>query len=394
MYRYPPHQSITLILIVPMPKTDKINLTDDHFTSLAALEKGFYGAAKGKRYRTYAAYFNYNRLENLLILQEELRSMAYQPKPHRRFIIEDPKKRLIDAPHFRDRIVHHAICKILTEVYEPCWIYDSYACREGKGGHAAQKRMQHFVRWQSSRPLYVLHIDISKYYASVNHEVMKRILRKKLHDPILLSALDTVINYYQSGNEHDHLFRPDAPYHTRGARGIPIGNLTSQIFGNIYLHEVDVYIKRALKVKRYIRYMDDLVLVHDNKQQLREWQQQITRFLHDELCLTVHPRKTRLFPAHLGVEFVGYVTWRHKIRVRSSSLKHIKKRWKHMLRQYQKGLITKEDLRIVFYSWVAHTNTPVPAYPISLFVNFMTSIKKLLSLIVTLDPTAAHLAKL
>ena len=184
-----------------MEKTNKLTqVPDDHFTSLDALEAGFYGAAKGKRYRTYATRFNYHRLENLLTLQEELRNMTYQPKPHRRFIIEDPKKRLIDAPHFRDRIVHHAICKILTDVYEPCWIYDSYACREGKGGHAALKRMQHFVRFQSSQPLYVLHIDISKYYASVNHKVLKRILRKKLSDPLLLRTLDTIIDHYQSGD--------------------------------------------------------------------------------------------------------------------------------------------------------------------------------------------------
>lgn len=329
-------------------------MPDNHFTSLTALEKGFYGAAKGKRYRTYAASFNYNRIENLLALQEELRSMTYQPKPHRRFIIEDPKKRLIDAPHFRDRIVHHAICKVLNDVYEPCMIHDSYACRTGKGGHAAQKRMQHFIRWQTDQPLYIVHVDVSKYYASINHEVLKRVLRKKISDPMLLSTLDTIIDSYQSGDEHDHLFDPGAPYHTRGARGIPIGNLTSQIFGNIYLHEIDAYIKRALKVKRYIRYMDDLMLVHNSKQQLLEWQRQITAFLHDELCLTVHPRKTRLLPAYLGVEFVGYVIWRHKIRVRSSSVKHIKKRWKQMLRQYHKGTLAKEDLQVVFYSWVAH----------------------------------------
>ena len=357
-------QVYPLILIVPMPKTDETNLLevfpDDHFTSLTALERGFYGASKGKRYRTYAAFFNYNRLENLLMLQEELRSMDYQPKPHRRFIIEDPKKRLIDAPHFRDRIVHHSVCSVLNAVYEPCWIYDSFACREGKGGHAAQKRMQHFVRWQTDKPLYVLHVDISKYYASINHGELKRILRKKLTDPVLLNTLDTIIDYYQSGSDHDHLFAPDAPYHTRGPRGVPIGNLTSQIFGNVYLHEADVYIKRTLKVKRYIRYMDDMLLVHDNKAQLHQWKEQITAFLRDELCLTVHPRKTRLFPAHRGVEFVGYVIWRHKIRVRSSSLKLIKKRWRRMLKQYQKGYLTKEDLRTVFYSWVAHTSHASP----------------------------------
>lgn len=331
-----------------------------NFTSLEALEVAFKGASRGKRYRTYAAYYNYHRLETLLQLQHELRNNTYQPKPHARFTVNDPKKRLIDAPHFRDRIVHHTICSVLKQVFEPCFIFDSYACREGKGSHKAAQRLQYFIRWQTDKPLYVLHLDISKYYASVNHEALKKLLRRKLRDPLPLRVLDTIIDCYQSGSEHDPLFAPDSPYHTRGARGIPIGNLTSQILGNIYLHAADDYIKRDLGVRRYIRYMDDLVLVHDDKRQLRQWQQQITNFLRDELCLTVHPRKTRLFPAQNGVEFVGYRIWRHKIRVRSSTLKLIKRRWGRLLRQYQSGTTNKEALQETFYSWVAHLQHASP----------------------------------
>jgi RNA-directed DNA polymerase len=330
------------------------------FTSLEALEVAFYGASRGKRYKTYSAFFNYQRLEVLIQLQDELRTRCYQPKPHRRFMVNDPKKRLIDAPHFRDRIVHHAVCAVLKEVYEPCFVHDSYACREAKGSHAALRRVQHYVRWQTDKSLHVLHLDVSKYYASVNHDVLKRILRKKITDPLLLNALDTIIASYHSGDEHDDLFATDSPYHTRGYRGIPIGNLTSQIFGNIYLHEVDLFIKRTLKAKRYIRYMDDLMIISDNKQQLRDWQHQITDFLRDELCLTVHPRKTRLYPAKDGVSFVGYVIWRHKIRVRSSTVKLIKQRWKRMLKQYQRGDIDKQDLAEVFYAWVAHLKHASP----------------------------------
>ena len=330
------------------------------FTSLRALETAFRGAARGKRYRTYGAAYNYRRLEALLVLQYELRSGNYYPKPHKRFIVQDPKKRLIDAPHFRDRIVHHTVCAVLNSTYEPCFMYDSYACRQNKGTHKAAKRLQHFIRWQTSAPLYVLHIDISKYYASVNHGVLKRLLRNKLQDPLLLQVLGTIIDCYQSGNEHDHLFTPDSPYHTNGPRGIPIGNLTSQIFGNIYLHEVDVYIKRVLKAKRYIRYMDDLLIISNDKQGLQQWKQQIIQFLHNELYLTVHPRKTRLFPARTGVEFVGYVIWRHKIRIRSSTVKLFKRRWKQLLRQYQQGLLSKDELREIFYSWVAHLSHASP----------------------------------
>ncbi len=330
------------------------------FTSLYALEQAFHGAARGKRYRTYSASFNYNRLESLIELQQELNTNHYQPKPHKRFVVNDPKKRLIDAPYFRDRIVHHTICAVLKAVYEPCFIYDSYACREGKGSHAALRRLQHFIRYQTDKPLYALHIDISKYYASVNHAVLKRLLQKKINDQLLLQVLETVIDYYQSGDEHDHLFAPDSPYHSKRPRGIPIGNLTSQIFGNIYLHEVDSYIKRTLKVKRYIRYMDDLILICDDKQQLHRWREQITTFLHDELCLTVHPHKTRILPTKSGIEFVGYVVWRHRIRVRSSTVKLIKQRWRHLLRQYQNNNVSSDELRQIFYAWVAHLKHASP----------------------------------
>lgn len=236
------------------------------FSSLRALVVAFRGASRGKRYRTYGASYNYQRLEVLLTLQQEIRSNNYYPKPHKRFTVHDPRKRLIDAPHFRDRIVHHAVSASLNDIYEPCFIYDTYACRQNKGSHQAARRLQHFIRWQTNTPLYVLHLDISKYYASVNHGVLKRLLRKKITDPLLLKLVYIIIDSYQSGHEHDHLFAPSSPYHTKGPRGIPIGNLTSQIFGNVYLHEVDLYIKRVLKAKRYIRYMDDLMVISDDKQ--------------------------------------------------------------------------------------------------------------------------------
>lgn len=364
----------------------KINNTKD-FTSLSTLEVAFKGASRGKRYRTYSAAYNYRRLEVLLKLQHELRSGNYHSKPHSRFIVQDPKKRIIDAPHFRDRIVHHAVCAVLKNTYEPCFIFDSYACRDNKGSHKAAKRLQHFIRWQTDSSLYILHLDISKYYASVNHGVLKQLLRKKLRDPALLKVLDTTIDCYCSGNEHDHLFHLDSPYHTKGPRGIPIGNLTSQIFGNIYLHEADTYIKRTLKAKRYIRYMDDLIIVSDNKPKLRIWQQQIIKFLSEELCLTVHPRKTRLFPARTGVDFVGYVIWRHKIRVRSSTVKLFKRRWRQLLKQYHRGTIGKDELRQTFYSWVAHMSHASPGQVNRLVLKLYAEYKDVDDLVSNSTPT-------
>ena len=330
-------------------------LEPDAFTTIASLEtlvKMQKKALVGKRNSHSATAINYRFMSDLLQIQRELVSGEYQPMDYRRRIITEPKDRMIEAPAFRDRIVHHAIHSVLSPFYERHFIRDSYACRENKGIHKAMARVRHFLRSESD--LYVCKIDISKYYASVNHGKLRELLRKRIGDKRLLNLLDVIIDSSDSGDEHDYLFAPDSYYHTKGRRGIPIGNLTSQLFANIYLHEADMFVKQTLHAKFYVRYMDDILLFHTDKAVLHEWQRKLTAFLYDELYLTVNPRKVRVYPSRLGVDFVGYVIYRDGERVRASSVRRFRRRFRRHLKGYHAGAVSEAKLDDMLNAWSAH----------------------------------------
>ena len=320
--------------------------------SLDTLVRAHKKALIGKRNSHSATATNYRFMSDLLQIQQELTQGAYQPMKYRRRIIKEPKVRMIEAPAFRDRIVHHAIHSVLSPFYERHFIRDTYACRPHKGIHKAVARVQHFLRSQSG--LYVCKIDISKYYSSVNHTKLRELLRKRVNDRRLLALLDAIIDSSDSGVEHDSLFPADSHYHTKGRRGIPIGNLTSQLFANIYLHEADLFAKQVLHAPFYIRYMDDILLFHTDKATLHTWQQKFTTFLYEELYLTVNPRKVRIYPSHLGVDFVGYVIYPHSRRVRAASVRRFRKRFRRHLRGYHAGAVSEEKLENTVQAWSAH----------------------------------------
>jgi retron-type reverse transcriptase len=324
-------------------------------TSLETLMIAHRHALKGKRLNYYATDFNYNLMGRLIGLQVELRNNIYQPYPYRRKMITDPKLRLIEAPAYRDRIVHHAIHYYLCPFYEQFFIRDSYACRPGRGIHSAVARIQHFLR--ASEPnLYVCQLDISKYYASINHDKLLELLQTKINDQQIINLLKIIINSTDSGHEHDSLFAPDSHYFTKGRRGIPIGNLTSQLFANVYLHEADMYAKQTLKIRHYTRYMDDILIFHKSKEQLRIWQEAMMKFLYEKLYLTINPHKVRVYPAIQGVPYVGYVIYPHYLRMRSGSVRRFKKRYRGQLRAMIAGQLEPEVIAKSFASWEAHAS--------------------------------------
>lgn len=325
----------------------------EEITSIDRLVKAHGRAMVGKRHNTKATTSNYHFMSELLILQDELQRGVYHPSPYRNRVITEPKTRHIQAPAFRDRIVHHAIHGVLNPFYERHFIPDSYACRPNRGVHMAAARVQHFLR-SSEKPLYICKLDISKYYASINHDKLKQLLATKLHDPRVLSLLSSIIDSTDSGTEHDHLFAPDSYFFTKGRRGIPIGNLTSQLFANIYLHHADMYAKQQLKIPRYIRYMDDILLFHEDKAQLRIWQHAMTDFFYNELYLIVNPHKVRVYPARLGVEFVGYIIYKNSMRLRGSSVRRFKRRYRKQLKNLLADKFTIEQMEASFQAWAAH----------------------------------------
>lgn len=325
----------------------------DQITSIEALFEAHQRALRRKRNNQVATGFDSHLASRLISLQQELRRGTYQTLPYRRKVIHEPKRREIEAPAYRDRIVQHALHASLSPLFENFFIRDSYACRIGRGIHSAADRVQHFLR-ASGDDLYVCQIDISKYYASINHETLMRLLARKIDDARVLTLLRIIVDSTDSGTEHDHLFAPDSPYLTGGRRGIPIGNLTSQLFANVYLHEADTYAKQKLKIRRYVRYMDDILFFHEDKAQLHAWKETMTEFLDRELKLTVNPRKVRVYPAKAGVGFVGFTIFRTHKRLRGSSVRRFTRRYKRQLSRLAQDRINPETVRLTLATWQAH----------------------------------------
>ena len=228
----------------------------------------------------------------LLEIKLALETGTWQPGDHRQFFVYDPKFRSIAAPPFADRVVHHAICTIIEPLFERRFIYDSYACRVDKGAHRGARRLQTFLR--KKHAVYALKCDISKFFASIDHAVLCQIIRQTIPDPKLLEILDRIIAGYSPG--------------------IPIGNLTSQLFANVYLDQLDHFIKEELRVKYYLRYMDDFILLGENKTVLTKMLAAIRVF--DGQVVNAPPAQSAAFPSRLGVDLVGYIVFPDHILLR------------------------------------------------------------------------------
>lgn len=364
------------------------------FTVFDNLFSAYKKARRGKVYQEYATEFNYTLSSNLLEIQNRLLEESYQFDEYKVFYVYDPKQRLIKAPSFRDRVVHHSLCNIIEPIFDKKFIYDSYACRKEKGTHKAIKRLQKFLRKLSSETakprekaiiprslesslsqdkpmsrqgriqgrinqdnnkIYALQIDISKYFPSVNHQILFQIIQKKIADPKILNLIEKLLSTSSTSSEHDHLFPPDSHFRTKLPRGIPLGNLTSQLFANIYLNEVDQFIKHQLKVKYYVRYMDDSVILSKDKKYLYQTKEKIVEFLYDQLYLTAHPKKIKIFPTEKGIDFLGYVIFKDHILLRSSNVKKFRKKYRKLLTKVREGKMSKEKAWQSIQSWIAHS---------------------------------------
>ncbi len=296
------------------------------------LYSAYLKARRGKTKLAEVLKFTYNLESELSNLQYELENHIYETGEYRHFIIFEPKERKISALPFRDRVVHHAVYFVIEPIFEKKFISDSYACRKRKGTHAGVKKLQKFIR-KTDDTYYVLKCDVSKYFYSVNCEILKKVIRKKIADEKLLELLDNIID---SADE-----------------GIPIGNLTSQLFANIYLNELDEFVKYELKIKYYIRYMDDFILLHESKQKLQKLKEEIRLFLVS-IKLTLHPKKANIFPVTLGVDFLGYRIFNNHRLIRKSTVKRFLKTVKIKIKKYELEDINFNKLMESFNSWEAY----------------------------------------
>ncbi len=307
-------------------------------------------AQKGKRFRDNVLDFNYHLETELIRLQQQLTDKSYQPGAYRTFHLTNPKSRLISAAPYRDRVVHHALCNIIVPIFEKTFIADSYANRLGFGTHRALKKFTHFAR--NSR--YILQCDIKKYFPSIDHIILKELIRRKIKCPDTLWLINTIIdNSNEQETVIDYFPGDDLLTPVNRRRGLPIGNLTSQFFANIYLNGFDHFVKEQLKISKYVRYVDDFALLSDDKELLADARLAIKEYLA-KLKLKIHPIKSQLFETKIGATFLGFRVFPDRIRVRNSNLHQARRRLKRLQTDYIQGKIDREKVNQSIQSWFAH----------------------------------------
>lgn len=308
-----------------------------------------------KRNSLRALAFEWNHEEFLLKLVDELRAGHYKPGTSICFYIRKPKCREIFAAQFRDRIVHHLIYKHISPVWERIFIHHSYACRPEKGTHEAAQALQKFLRMATANGkhrAYYLKMDIKNFFMSIDREALFRMLSPKCIQGALKELLSVVVfhnptkNYLMQDREclRTMLPKQKSLFYARPGCGLPIGNLTSQFFANVYLNALDQYIKHHIKARFYIRYMDDYVLVHHDPKVLHEWKDQITRFLQDELKLSVNNNATHIAPVSGGVDFSGFIIRHNYKLVRRRVVGNVKAK----LRRFEGQLVRQRRDAIIY----------------------------------------------
>lgn len=316
--------------------------------SFQNLYSAYLKARKCKRYRDEILKFSYNSEGNLLKLQEELTAQSYKHGGYRKFIVCDSKKRKIKAAPFRDRVVHHALCNYIEPIFDKGFIYDSYACRKGKGTHRAIKRLEKFLKSASDsvggglldeRKIFCLKCDISKYFDSIDHRILLEVIKRKISDKKVIRLIAEILN---------------SSYEKGPGTGIPIGNLTSQLFANIYLNELDQFIKHKLRIRHYLRYMDDFLFLDDDKKELHKIKKQVQEFLEDRLKLELHPKKADIFPVGKGIDFLGYQVFKNYRLLRKSTVKRFVKRMRIYQKMLAKKLLSEKKFNDSLQSWATY----------------------------------------
>lgn len=278
-----------------------------HVVSEDNIRAAYLAARKGKSWQRTIQRFEENLEENLEAVRLSLVDKTFHTAPYRSKKVFEPKERdIFILPFAPDRIVQHAVMRVVEPLWTPLFIHDSYACLKGKGMHKGSTRTMQFVR----RNDYCLKCDISKFYPSVRHDILRSLVRRKIKCPDTLWLLDDIIDSFP------------------GETNVPIGNYTSQWFGNLYLNELDMFVKHELRCKDYLRYCDDFCLFSNDKAYLNECAERIRNFARDSLDLRLS--KCRLFPVNLGVDFLGYRHFKKFVLLRKSTTKRIRRRLKSL----------------------------------------------------------------
>ncbi len=285
--------------------------------------------------------FERNLMENIISLHQDLANKTYRHGSYHAFNISDPKPRNIHKANVRDRLLHHAIYRVLYPYFDPKFITDSYSCRLNKGTHRAMNRFREFaykVSKNNMRTCWILKCDITKFFASIDHDMLKKILAKHIEDRDILRFLGGVIDSFHT------------PQGVSLGKGLPLGNLTSQLLVNVYMNEFDQFMKHRLKVKYYVRYADDFVILSEGRNQLITLRRYIAIFLKEELKLELPPNKIFVKTSASGIDFLGWVHFPEHRVLRTTTkrrmLKNLKANYENETLQSYLGMLSHGNTQL------------------------------------------------
>lgn len=294
--------------------------------SLGNLRRAFDNFKHGKTKKPDVIIFSENHVKEIYRLYDQLRRKTYSHRPYEHFYVRDPKLRSINKASVRDRVVHHAIFSKLYLMFDRSFIYDSYSCRIEKGTHRAVRRLHEFFRKESrnnTRDCWVLKCDVRKFFDNINQGILLLLIKRRVKDEHVLWLISVILKSFP--------------------KGLPLGNITSQLFANVYLNELDQYIKHVLKVSYYIRYCDDFVILSHEKPFLEKLIPVIDGFLQNYLKLVLHPNKILIRKYSQGIDFLGYVSFPSHAILRVKTKKRMFRNIALKLQKYKEGKTSKES---------------------------------------------------
>lgn len=294
----------------------------------------------GKKDKIDVQFFEHNLAENLIYLHNELKNKLYHHGNYTSFCIQDPKLRQISKASVRDRVVHHAIVRVLEPIFEKTFIFDSYSSRIGKGTHRAILRFKKFA-WKLSKNntkiVWVLKCDIKKYFDSVDHSILLSLIQRKISDADVLWLLKNIVNSFQK---------------TSPKCGIPLGNLTSQLFSNVYLNPLDHFVKRTQKERYYIRYADDFVILSRDRGYLENIISTIRQYIVNILRLELHPDKVIIRKWSQGIDFLGYIVFPCYTILRTKTKKRMLREIRNNYQLLREGLMSRDKFKQSLHSYL------------------------------------------
>ncbi|MEF3691682.1 MAG: reverse transcriptase/maturase family protein [Candidatus Moraniibacteriota bacterium] len=309
----------------------------------------YYHCRNHKRNTANAGKFEIDFEAKLLQLEQELLERNYSPGRSICFVVTEPKTREIFAADFGDRVIHHLLIGYLEPIWEPKFIFHSYACRKNKGAIKAITNLRKIIQKNHPASDYFLQIDIRSFFMSLNKKLLFNLIKKEVKNSELLWLAEKIIfhnptsDFLKKGQLKLFNLLPEGKslFDVPDTRGLPIGNLTSQFFANVYLNELDQFVKHKLKAQYYLRYVDDMLLLHKNPRQLEIWRDEIDNFLRQKLKLELHPEKTILKSVRRGINFVGYIVKPNYTLVRNRTVK----KFKHKIWRFNQKILTDNPVQ-------------------------------------------------